>query len=227
MTNFAGSMTPDGCPVELYALLPAGAAPQLIHEAIPAEASILELGAGAGRITHPLMKLGHKVVAVDESAAMLAHIKGAETIESRIEDLDLKRKFDVVLLMSHLIEKPDIGQARAFLKTCRSHVSHEGQVLIQRDPPDRDYTAEPPFRRVVAEGCTISMRDLNRIGPDLLSFTIEYQIGDSVWRQSVINRRLDDKSLKRELYTTGMELAGFLTPNRSWIQARPIGSIRS
>jgi SAM-dependent methyltransferase len=38
-----------------------------VHDAIPAGASILELGCGAGRVTHPLVALGHPVTAVDES----------------------------------------------------------------------------------------------------------------------------------------------------------------
>lgn len=53
---------------------------------------------------------------------MLAHVRGAETVISRIEDLRLGRRFDVVLLTSHLIEKPDIEQARAFLSPSRSWV---------------------------------------------------------------------------------------------------------
>ncbi len=53
--------------MELFQRLPAGPVPQLIHDAIPDGANILELGAGAGRITRPLIGLGHEVVAVDES----------------------------------------------------------------------------------------------------------------------------------------------------------------
>jgi SAM-dependent methyltransferase len=221
MTRSAGSLTPDGSPVELFARLPAGPAPQLIHDAIPPGASILELGAGAGRITHPLLELGHEVVAVDESSAMLAYIKGAETVESRIEDLALGRRFDVVLLMSHLIEKPDLDQSRAFLRTCRAHVKDHGYVILQRDPPERNYSAEPPFTRVVADGCTISMRDLNQISSDLVSFTLDYQIDGSAWSQSVVTRRVDDDSLEQELATAGLELDGFITTNRSWVRARP------
>ena len=67
-----GVITPDGCAVELYRLLPPMGEPEIVHAAIPAGAAILELGAGAGRVTHALVALGHPVVAVDESAEMLA-----------------------------------------------------------------------------------------------------------------------------------------------------------
>src|SRR5919198_5137029 len=51
-------VAPDGSPVEIYRRLPATGEPELIHGAIPAGASILELGCGAGRITHELIRLG-------------------------------------------------------------------------------------------------------------------------------------------------------------------------
>src|SRR3984957_12072689 len=79
----------------------------IVHEAAGAGASILELGSGAGRVTHPLVALGHPVVAVDESPEMLAHVRGAETGCARIEDLDLGRRVGAVLLASHLINADD------------------------------------------------------------------------------------------------------------------------
>ncbi|MFD7944301.1 class I SAM-dependent methyltransferase, partial [Streptomyces sp. NPDC059744] len=80
-----GSITPDGCAVELYARLSVGAEPDVIEAAVPAGASILELGCGAGRVTHPLVARGFEVTAVDESAQMLEHIRGARTVRGAIE----------------------------------------------------------------------------------------------------------------------------------------------
>ena len=93
-------ITPDGCAVDFYARMTAMGEPAIVHDAIGPGASILELGCGTGRITHPLTGLGHPVVAVDESPEMLAHVRGAETVCARIEDLDLGRRFDAVLLAS-------------------------------------------------------------------------------------------------------------------------------
>ena len=93
--------------MELYELLPPGEEPAIVHAAVPPGASILELGAGAGRVTHPLLRLGHPVVAVDESPEMLARIHGAETVSAKIQSLDLGRRFDLVLLASHLVNVPD------------------------------------------------------------------------------------------------------------------------
>lgn len=220
MASSEGPMAPDGSPVGLFACLPAGSTPQLIHDAIPPRASILELGAGAGRITRPLVRLGHEVVAVDESPEMLAYINDAETVECRIEDLSLDRRFDVVLLMSHLIEHPDDEVRHRFLKTCRAHVAGQGCVLIQRDPPERNYSAQP-LLRTMPDGSTIGMRDLNQISPGVVSFTLDYQVDGSTWSQSVITRRISDNSLESELSSADLEIDSFITPTRTWVRARP------
>jgi SAM-dependent methyltransferase len=214
-------LTPDGCPIELYTRLPAGRTPKFIHDAITAGANILELGAGAGRITLPLIELGHEVVAVDESADMLAHIKNSPTVNTRIEDLALDRRFDVVLLMSHLIEKPDIEQSRAFLRACRKHVADHGQVLIQRDTPDWDYRAEPTFTRTGVGGCSITLHDLSVSPSGVLTFNLDYQVDGSTWSQTVVTRPMDDETLVHELALADLELDSFITSDRSWIRARP------
>jgi SAM-dependent methyltransferase len=113
-------VAPDGSPVELYALLPEMGEGGRVAQAVPAGASILELGCGTGRITRQLLRLGYRVTAVDESPGMLARVEGAETVCSRIEGLDLRRRFDAVLLASNLITvKPD--QRRHFLEACKRH----------------------------------------------------------------------------------------------------------
>jgi SAM-dependent methyltransferase len=96
-----GAITDDGCPVELYLRFPHQGEADLVHAAVPAGATVLDLGCGTGRIAHPLIELGHPVTAVDASAEMLAHVRGAHTVHSRIADLDLARPFDVVLMASH------------------------------------------------------------------------------------------------------------------------------
>ncbi|RPK71851.1 Mg-protoporphyrin IX methyl transferase [Streptomyces sp. ADI95-17] len=77
-----GAITPDGCAVELYRRLSVGDEPDVIAAAVPAGATILELGCGTGRVTHPLIGRGFEVTAVDESAQMLEHIRGARTVRS-------------------------------------------------------------------------------------------------------------------------------------------------
>jgi SAM-dependent methyltransferase len=142
-----GVITPDGCAVDFYARMTAMGEPEIVHDAAGPGASVLELGCGAGRITHPLVALGHPVVAVDESPEMLAHVRGAETVHARIEDLTLGRRFDLVLLASHLINTDDTAARIALLAACRRHVADDGSVIIQQHAPGRFDAAVPERRR--------------------------------------------------------------------------------
>ncbi len=219
-----GAITPDGCAVEFYALLPPGQEPEIIHAAVPECAAILELGAGAGRVTHPLLALGHPVVAVDESPEMLERIRGAETVRSPIETLDLGRRFDAVLLASHLINEPDDQLRHAFLRACRRHVHDDGCVLIERHAPDWFDTATP-FQHAKGE-IVFRMRDVRRPEPGLLSATMEYRVGDRTWTHAFTARRLDDGELATNLAGAGLAVDASLTEDRTWVRAVPAGLSR-
>jgi SAM-dependent methyltransferase len=214
-----GVITPDGCAVELYALLPPGDGPEIVHAAIPAGASILELGAGAGRMTHRLLEYGHSVVAVDESPEMLERIRGAETVQAKIEELDLGRRFDAVLLASHFVNVPDNGLRLQLLRTCRRHVDEGGCVVIERHKPSWFDEAVPGER---ALGAIVSrLRDVGRPAPGLLSATVEYQVGESVWKQWFTTRRVDDAELAGALAEAQLAIDAYLNEDRTWVRAIP------
>jgi SAM-dependent methyltransferase len=214
-----GAITPDGCAVELYVLLQPMGEPEIVHAAVPAGASVLELGAGAGRVTHRLLALGHPVVAVDESAEMLARIRGADTVRARIEGLDLHRRFDVVLLASFLVNTDDRDVRRRFLATCRRHVRAGGCVLVQRHP--LAWFDEATEGEGVAGGVLHRLRDLRRPGPGLLAATVEYQVGNRVWTQAFTAERLDDEALEAALAEAGLAVDAYLTGDGSWVRAVP------
>lgn len=215
-----GVITPDGCAVELYRVLPAMGEPEVVHGAIPAGAGILELGAGAGRVTHRLVALGHPVVAVDESAEMLAWVHEAEVVRARIQDLDLGRRFDVVLLASFLVNTDDDDLRRRFLEACRRHVRKQGCVLVQRHPPAWfDQVAEGER---VDGGIIFRLRDLGRPGPGLLAATAEYQVDERVWTQRFTAKRLGDEALAAALAEAGLVVDAYLTGDGSWVRAVPV-----
>ena len=213
-------ITPDGCAVDFYAMLSPRGEPEIIHEAAshPA-ASVLELGAGAGRVTGPLAALGHRVVAVDESPEMLAHITTARTICSRIEDLALEEQFDVVLLASHLINVPDDEERHSLLAACARHVSPSGCVLIEQHAPDWFEAAGESESE--ADGIIFRLRDISRPAPDLLSATVEYQVGDQVWTQTFTARRLGTEQLTAALAGAGLAFDRYLTADHTWVMAVP------
>ena len=192
-----------------------------MHDAAGPGAWILELGCGAGRITHPLVALGHPVVAVDESPEMLAHVRGAETVCARIEDLTLGRRFDVVLLASHLVNTDDIPTRTAFLAACRRHVADDGGVIIQQHAPG--WFAAAADAENTRDGIIFRMRDVSRPAPNLVSATMEYVDGDQVWTQTFTARRLDDTELAAVLADAGLRLDRYLTDDRSWLRAVPEG----
>jgi SAM-dependent methyltransferase len=214
-----GAITPDGCSVELYSLLQPMGEAEVVHAAVPAGAGLLELGAGAGRVTHQLLELGHPVVAVDESAEMLARIRGAETVRARIEELDLGRRFDAVLLASFLVNTDDPELRRRLLASCRRHVRDGGWVLVQRHPPR--WFDDAVEGEGVAGGVVHRLRDLERPGPGLLSATVEYRVGERRWTQSFTAERLDDGQLAAALGEAGLAVDAYLTADGSWVRAVP------
>jgi SAM-dependent methyltransferase len=213
-------ITPDGCAVDFYAKMTAMGEPAIVHGAARPGASILELGCGAGRITHPLVALGHPVVAVDESPEMLVHVRDAETVCARIEDLALGRRFDLVLLASHLINTDDVAARTAILAACRRHVADDGGVIIQQHAPG--WFAAAADAENVRDGMTFRMRDVSRPAPGLVSATVEYVDGDRVWTQTFTARRLDDTELAAVLAGAGLRLDRYLTDDHAWLRAVPV-----
>jgi SAM-dependent methyltransferase len=207
--------------VELWATLPPGDIPAIIEPALPPNARILDLGAGAGRLTHPLAAAGHHVTAVDESAEMLTHIHGVEVICSTIESLRLDRKFDVVLLASHLVNVPDIAERNGILATCRHHVAEDGVVLIQRFT--RRWAQEAGGPRYLGAGIesetTVEPKD--SAGRELVSVVARYSIGDQHWQQEYVTCLLDDSDLSTDLHRAGLQLDRWLSDDGRWVVAKP------
>jgi len=216
-----GAITPDGCAVELWATLPPGDIPVIIEPALPPNARILDLGAGAGRLTHPLAAAGHQVTAVDESTEMLYHIHRAETICSTIESLRLDRKFDVVLLASHLVNVPDTAERNGLLATCRHHVAEDGVVLIQRFT--RSWAQEASGPRYLGAGIEseTTVEPKNSAGRDLVSVVARYSIGDQHWEQEYVTCLLDDSALSTDLNRARLQLDRWLSEDGRWVVAKP------
>ncbi|GGY83289.1 class I SAM-dependent methyltransferase [Streptomyces olivaceoviridis] len=214
-----GAITPDGCAVELYARLPVGEEPDIIAAAVPAGAHILELGSGVGRVTHPLLERGFTVTAVDESADMLARVRGARTIRSSIEDLDLGETFDVVMLASFLVHAGDEEVRRGILRTCARHVADGGCVLIQRE--GADYHTDVPRERVDPSGFTVRIASVEPAGEGVDSVRAEYVFPDAVWTQTFLSRPLTKERFESALAEAGLEVDTYLTPDGMWVRAVP------
>jgi SAM-dependent methyltransferase len=218
----SGSITPDGSPVSFYLLMRPNGEPEVIGRVVPAGGSILDLGAGVGRITHALMELGYDVVAVDESAEMLAHVRGARTVRSRIQELRLERTFDGVVLASQLVHTADEAARQGLLETCARHVAPGGSVLVQWTPPER-HDAQRVGQHRTDGGITLELAALEEVAPGVSNATMRYSYEGNVWTQSFTSRRLSDEGLAAALAAAGLRLDGFLTEDRTWMRAVPAG----
>ncbi|MFD4944594.1 class I SAM-dependent methyltransferase [Streptomyces sp. NPDC058239] len=215
-----GAITPDGCAVELYRRLSVGEEPEVIAAAVPAGASILELGCGAGRVTHPLIERGFDVTAVDESAQMLEHIRGARTVQSPIESLDLgDETFDVVMLASFLVHASEHRVRDGMLRACRRHVKDGGVVLIQRE--GADYHTDLPRERVDPGGCTVRIVSAEPVGDGVNSVHAEYLFDDARWTQTFLARELSKEQFEGYLDAAGLTVDRYLTDDGVWVRALP------
>ncbi len=206
-------VAPDGSPVAVYLRLPAGDVPQLVHRAVGEGATILELGCGVGRITHPLVALGHRVVAVDNSPDMLRHVHGAQTVLADIETLQCPERFDAVLLASHLINAPELDERQRLLSVCKQHARAGGLVLIERYDVEWARNAKPGVHHV--GDVTITWHDLQRDG-DVLHAGVTYGIDDHSWTQRFTAMILDDAQLCEEAAAAGLELESWIGEHHEW-----------
>ncbi|MFI7701340.1 class I SAM-dependent methyltransferase [Nonomuraea sp. NPDC049480] len=224
MTNTGtgpGPITPDGSPVEFYSHLKPGGEPGIVARVTPPGGSVLELGAGVGRVTHPLVERGFHVVAVDESPEMLARVRGAEAVLARVEDLRLDRRFDTVMLASQLVNTTDDAVRSALLDTCARHAEPGGAVLIQWMPAERHDQWRAGMGRVDGD-VTIRLAAVEQVSPGIFHATMRYTYGDDkVWTQSFSSRRLTDDDLAADLTAAGLRLDRFLTEDRTWVLATP------
>lgn len=211
-----GIHTPDGCAVELYKIFAPGGEAELVDGALPAGAEILELGAGAGRVTHRLIALGRRVTAVDVSPEMLAEIRGATVVCADIAGLDLGRRFGGVLLGSCLFNVVEGALRAAFVDACARHVRGDGAVFVECHATTALERARPGPIGVDQSGVAMAWRDVARSG-SVLAGTLEYRRGDDVWTQTFSTRVLTPEEIAAELARGGLRLVR--THGANWFEA--------
>ncbi len=216
-----GVLTDDGCPVDLWARLPAGDAPAIIHGAIAPDASLLDLGAGTGRLAHPLVAMGHPVVAVDESPDMLSHVRSGRPICSTIEDLALDTTFDAVLLAAFLVNTPDRRSRQALLSACRRHVRVDGVVLLQRYVPGWADAVDGTTTQVTNE-IVRHMRVVERHGDHRYTIEARTTFSGNTWTHRYTTQELDDEALDQDLRAVGLHLQRWISDDGTWVVARPL-----
>jgi SAM-dependent methyltransferase len=215
-----GAITNDGCAVDFYALLPPLGEPEIVHAAVPAGASILELGCGTGRILRPLAALGHPVTGVDDSPDMLARSPDLPRICSPIQSLRLDRTFDAVVLASNMINA-ERDTRREFLATARHHLRADGIAVFQQSPPGwfETFTADEPVRDGPG-GIRLIVRSA-RWEPPRMRAEIEYRVAGTAWTHAWTCYRISDDELASDLAAADLRFGDWLSEDRAWFTARP------
>ena len=206
-------VAPDGSPVEVYLALPAEPDLTRVLSVLSASSSVLDLGSGPGRIANQLAASGHDVVAVDDSPAMLARIVGAETVLGDVWTLDLGRRFDAVLALSHLIDSPTRSQRIDLLRVCRRHLDEAGIVVVQRYAPEWI-----PEEGVATIGdVTAQLHDVVHHTNGTFDAAVTYTVGERSWTQTFSASVVDDEELAFVAAEASLRVINVIGGDDRWV----------
>ena len=191
--------------------------------------SILEYGAGNGRISLQLARAGHEIVAVDLSRPMLSDFERALALElpavrrrvklqhGDMRKLSLRRRFGLVIapfnVVLHLYEREDV---EAFLARVRAHLGPGGVLAFDFSipqprelirPSDRKYSA-PRFRHPTLNRLT---RYTERFEYDPLRQTLLVEMemtpeGGEPWSMPLTHRQFFPREMEALLHYNGFEV---------------------
>jgi SAM-dependent methyltransferase len=133
---------------------------ELAQKRLGGPGRILELGAGSGRVTIPLARDGHEVVAVDQSPAMIAALRARiaklpAAVAPRITVLpgelctfEAPGKFSLVIaafnVLEHLYTR---GELDACLRRVAAHLAPGGAFAFDVQLPDLAWLGRDPQKR--------------------------------------------------------------------------------
>ena len=99
--------------------------------------AVLDLAAGSGRLTVPLLRSGKRVTALDLSTDMLARLRATlppdtscDLVAADMRDVDLDREFDLIVLGATSITLFDEAGRRRVFATVRRHLASGGIFVL-------------------------------------------------------------------------------------------------
>ena len=186
-----------------------GESQDLAPGSIPGAAT-LRGTAGAGRVLASLRELDLRFRTVIQAVVE----PGLATAD--VDQLDAGRLFVFVILGSHLMNTPDEGLRRAFLRAACRHLVGDCDVLVEHHPVDWVETAAST---PAAPGAEVGMIDVQR-DPPFVSAVSVFEVDGRTVRQPFRARVLSDAELAAELQASGLFIRRRLSP--TWLQAGPI-----
>jgi SAM-dependent methyltransferase len=211
-------IAPDGSPVDLYRRIPERTSEaELIKTLLGPGSEILDLGCGTGRLSEPLRRAGHRVVGVDNEPAMIAELRLTEGVVAEIQDLDLGRQFDAVLLMSHFVNTADQNLVGQFLSTMSRHLRPGGLGLVERHAPGWVTTCKDGTTS--RNGVTYSLTVLNR-SDGVLTARVRYEFEGGAADQEFQVREVDNATLHDLAESAGLRMMSVLDDAGTLVELR-------
>lgn len=215
-----GARAPDGCSVDFYASLPYLGELDSVRPLLAPDTAVLELGAGAGRLTRSLLEWGLRVTAVDNSPEMLERLPpGVARVQCDIEMLHLDCVFDTVLLAGCLINHPAPAARAGLLAASRRHLAPHGQLLLERHDPQWLRNAPVGLVRKLPELNYSCWVDAVHQGADATAMTLRYELRGQAWSHSFCVAALSDPEVEESLEQAGLRLSGWFGSTRRWARA--------
>lgn len=165
---------------------------------------------GAGRVVLALTGLGFQL------GDLVQAVIDADLPPSDLTTIDLGRRFDFVILGSHLVNLPDERARGAFLRVARRHlaVRSGASLLVEHHPLDWASTAAST--PATAGGSQPGMVDVRRDPPFVAAVSV-YDVGGRVVRQPFTARVLSEAELAAALEAAGLVVVRRLAP--TWLEA--------
>lgn len=219
-TTDTSLVTADGSSVEVYSRMPSMGEVEHVQSLLVPHCSVVDLGAGTGRVADALASFGHRVTAVDDSRDMLAYVRRARKVLARIEDVRLPERFDAVLLMSNLINYPDPLLRRSMMATVAYHLAPHGRAIIQWVPPSLLASRPTGWTKTLtfdAVRTTLTIHS-NRGGITTGEFVLAAD--GQQWRQSLVLQRVSPGIVRAELAQAGLSLTTRHPGSTRWLLAK-------
>ncbi|MCB2205052.1 class I SAM-dependent methyltransferase [bacterium] len=130
---------------------------------------VLEITAGTGRVTLPLLREGVRITAVDVAYHQLERLRNkareakleVETVVSDMRELELGRTFPLVIIpFQSLQELTDSCDVTATLRGVRAHIGEGGRAIITLHNPGKQDTVAARALRLVTD---TEMKNGNRM----------------------------------------------------------------
>lgn len=187
----------------------------VVDELLKPESTILDVGAGTGRLAIPFSERGHQVTAIDASKPMLDVLRSKDpasninTIHSRLQDLELAKQFDFVCcvfsVFCYLTTEEELDAAINAI--CR-HTTQNGQILIDITAlasfADINYQSEDLIRTVTVEEVDLDqhvfryIETIQKSGPEgVQQFEDEFLI--KYWDYNRILQKFSELGLRKQI----------------------------